>query len=63
VAGLLAAAALLRLLRGLLAGVTPGNPLALGAAALLIVLVALIAAVLPARRAAMTEPLDVLKLE
>jgi predicted permease len=55
--GLLGAFALTRVLRALLFGVTPGDPVALGAVSLLLLAVALGATWLPARRAARTDPL------
>jgi putative ABC transport system permease protein len=55
--GLLGAFALTRVLRALLFGVTPGDPVALGAVSLLLLAVALGASWLPARRAARTDPL------
>jgi putative ABC transport system permease protein len=55
--GLLGAFALTRVLRALLFGVTPGDPVALGAVSLLLLTVALGASWLPARRAVRTDPL------
>ena len=62
-AGLVLASVLLRLLRSVLYGVTPGNPVALVVAVATMIVVALAAAVIPAARAAATEPVAVLKDE
>ena len=63
VGGLLGAAAVTRLLRGMLYGVTPLDPLAyLGAGALLLV-AAGFACYLPARRAARLDPVTALRVE
>src|SRR5262245_52058992 len=61
--GLLGALALMRLMRTLLFGVTPADPLTFGAVALLLVLVALLACWLPARRAAKVDPLVALRCD
>jgi len=61
--GLLVAVGVTRLLRSLLFGVRPDNPLALAAAAALLVVVALFASYLPARRAAKVDPVVALRYE
>ncbi len=61
--GLLGALATTRVLRSLLYGTSPGDPLALAAAILLLALVTLVASWLPARRAAGTDPALVLRSE
>ncbi len=62
-AGLLAAVAVGRLLRGLLVGVAPLDPLTLGLSAATLVVAAGLAAWLPARRAALIDPAVVLRQE
>lgn len=62
-AGLIAAAWLLRLLRGFLFDVAPGNPIALGAAVATLVGVALVAGLAPAVRASRTSAVEALKQE
>jgi putative ABC transport system permease protein len=52
-----------RFLRAMLFGVTPGDPLTLGAAVLLLVMVALVASWLPARRAARVDPASTLRTD
>jgi putative ABC transport system permease protein len=52
-----------RLLRSLLFGVSPADPLTIAAAVLLIATVALIAALVPARRAASVNPTEALRTE
>jgi len=59
--GLLGALLLTRVLRALLFGVTPGDPVALGAVSLLLLAVALGASWLPARRAVRTDPLTAMR--
>lgn len=61
--GLAAAAALTRLLRGLLYGIAPTDPLAFGAAALLLVAAAVAASWIPARRASRVDPMVALRSE
>ncbi|MGE5245680.1 MAG: ADOP family duplicated permease [Betaproteobacteria bacterium] len=61
--GLLAAAAVTRLLESLLFGVTPLDPLAFLAAPLALVLVAVVACALPARRAATVDPAEALRCD
>ena len=62
-AGLAGAAALTRLLAGLLFGVQAGDPLTLGAVAAALALAALAASLIPARRAANVDPLVALRTE
>jgi predicted permease len=50
-----------RFIGSLLYGVTPTNPLVVGAAALMLAIVGIAAAWLPARRASLTDPADVLR--
>jgi putative ABC transport system permease protein len=63
VVGLGAFALAARFLRAMLFGVTPGDPLAVGAAVVLLVAVALIASWQPARRAAKVDPAITLRTE
>jgi hypothetical protein len=62
-AGLAAAAALGRMVEGLVYELKPGDPRVLGAAAALLALVALGAALAPARRAATMDPMRALRTE
>ncbi len=62
-AGLGASLALARVLRALLFGVTPGDPLTTGAALALLGAVALIAAGVPARRASRLDPMETLRAD
>ena len=62
-AGVLAAVALMRLLRSLLYEVSPADPVALGAAVALLAAVAFAAHWVPARRAARVAPVEALKSE
>jgi putative ABC transport system permease protein len=62
-AGLIGALLVTRVLRGLLYGVGPSDPLMLGVAAVLLVLTALVASWLPARRAARLDPATVLSAD
>ena len=62
-AGLLAAAGLVQLIRGLLFGVPPRDPLVFVSIPLLLSLVALVAISLPAWRASRIDPLQVLRTE
>jgi len=59
--GFAAAAGVSRLLRSLLFGVNPIDPLTYGAIALVLGGVALVACLVPVRRALRTEPLEVLR--
>ena len=61
--GLGAAWALTRVLRGMLYGVSPMDPLTLVAGALVLSLIALLACYLPARRAARIDPMVALRCE
>jgi putative ABC transport system permease protein len=61
--GLLGAWGLTRLLTRFLFGVTPTDPLTLGAVALLLTTVALLACYLPARRATTIDPMTALRCE
>ena len=61
--GILPALALTRLMSGLLFGVRPADPLALGGAAVLLLAVALVATFIPARRASNVNPMVALRYE
>jgi putative ABC transport system permease protein len=63
IVGMLGAAALSRLIAGLLYNVRPIDPLTFGAVALLLALVALAACYLPARRATRVDPMIALRYE
>jgi putative ABC transport system permease protein len=63
VVGLAGAAALTRLLTGILFGVQPRDPRTFAEVAIMLGLVALAATVLPARRATSVEPLEALRSE
>jgi predicted permease len=63
VVGIVAAAALARLMSSLLFGVSPLDPAAYVAALLVIVLAAALATYLPARRAAQLDPIETLRAE
>jgi predicted permease len=61
--GLPASAGLMRLIRSLLFGISPLDPLAFAAAAAVLVTAAGLASFLPARRAAAVDPVEALKAE
>jgi predicted permease len=61
--GLAGAWALTRLLRGMLYGVSPMDPLALAAGALVLSVIALLACFIPAQRAAKIDPMEALRYE
>jgi len=63
VIGVAAAVAAARLMRGLLAGVAPTDPLIVLAGAIVMLVVAAVAAWLPARRASAVDPVTVLRAE
>jgi ABC-type antimicrobial peptide transport system permease subunit len=60
-AGLLGAIAATRLLRGLLYGVSPTDPVALVATCVVLFAAAVVASWLPARRAAAMDPMEALR--
>jgi putative ABC transport system permease protein len=61
--GLVGAVALGRVLRSLLYGVEPGDPLTLGAAAVLLAAIAIAACLVPIRRAMRVDPVEALRAE
>jgi ABC-type antimicrobial peptide transport system permease subunit len=62
-AGMGASMLLARLIRAMLYGVQPADPVSLGLTALLLGIVALAASWIPARRAASIEPVEALRYE
>jgi len=62
-AGLLVSAALTRLMKGLLYGVSPNDPLTYVGIALLLTVVTLLAALVPARRATKVDPMIALRCD
>jgi putative ABC transport system permease protein len=63
VIGLIGAAATTRTLKGLLFGITPGDPMTFIGIATLVVAVGLLACWIPARRAAKVDPMVALRYE
>jgi putative ABC transport system permease protein len=63
VAGLFAATAIGRALRGLLYGITPTDPVSFGLVALILLMTAMLACYFPARRAAKLDPAIALRHE
>lgn len=61
--GVALAAGVASLLRGMLSGISPLDPLTYGSIGLLLLVVATVASWLPAHRAASTDPVDVLRAE
>jgi ABC-type antimicrobial peptide transport system permease subunit len=61
--GLIGALALTRLLRGLLFGVAPNDPLTLAATPVLLALTAMLACWMPASRASRVDPMEALRYE
>jgi predicted permease len=61
--GFLIALAVTRLLRGLLHGLSPTDPITFGGIALILGLVALTASYIPARRATRTDPIEALRVD
>jgi putative ABC transport system permease protein len=61
--GFIGALGLTRLIRGMLAGVSPNDPLSFGVSAGLLILGAALACVLPARRASRVDPVVALRTE
>jgi putative ABC transport system permease protein len=59
--GVATALAVTRLLGSLVFGISPRDPMTLGASAVLLTMVALLACYLPARRAARLDPLSALR--
>jgi ABC-type antimicrobial peptide transport system permease subunit len=63
VVGLVAAAALTRLMATLLYGVTPLDPVTYISVPLVLVIATVLASYVPARRAASVDPVEVLRIE
>jgi putative ABC transport system permease protein len=63
VIGMLGAAAASRLLKSLLFGVSPFDPLVLALAAIFVLMLALLASLLPAARAASIDPVKALRAD
>jgi len=61
--GLIAAAGLMRLMKSLLFGISPLDPLTYAAVPVLLIAAAVLASYLPARRAAAVDPVEALKAE
>jgi len=61
--GLVAAAGLMRLMKSLLFGISPFDPLTYAAVPIVLVAAAVLASYLPARRAAAVDPVEALKAE
>jgi ABC-type antimicrobial peptide transport system permease subunit len=61
--GCLAAAGLMRLIRGLLFGISPVDPLTYGSVLVVLTLAVVFASYLPARRAASVDPVETLRAE
>jgi predicted permease len=61
--GLIAGAAVTRLMSGVLYGVSPLDPLTYGLVALILTAIALLASYLPARRASRVSPMDAIRAE
>jgi ABC-type antimicrobial peptide transport system permease subunit len=63
IVGIGAALGLTRLVKSMLYGVTPNDPVTLGAGVALLLAIALVAAWIPARRAASVQPMEALRHE
>lgn len=63
IVGISAALGLTRLVKSMLYGVTPNDPVTLGAGVALLLAIALVAAWIPARRAASVQPMEALRHE
>ena len=61
--GFAIALAVTRLLRGLLHGLSPTDPVTFGGIALILAIVALAASYIPARRATRTDPIEALRVD
>jgi putative ABC transport system permease protein len=62
-AGLVLALVLARILKSMIYGVSPADPLTFASVGLLVLVVALVASYLPARRAAGADPMRALRAE